>query len=602
MILDKFHSRTFKRQQSNSSSNTNGTCNSTDEDVDMNTTITSEAGSFHSHSNSNSNSNNNSNSNSASTTPSKDEMVSKSKFFSLSPRKKQNKMVQLASLTTKFESPVANPPMSPVQVSNSSNSQPVASNGNSKKSNSNPFSFSSSSSLPYKQPSGKKKTNMFIQRPMSNSKGSSPLLAPSAAPQTPQFLMQNQLPSTPVFETPSSTPVFYKHKYQNSVTSLASSIDDNTPTTAYPPLNFSTPFIQLLLETYQEHCSNPTITPFDDANPPYGVTNIVAKKALKTAIQKNINLTITSNPLELSNNANVLAAIRKKLLDEVKRENVFESRNNSVISLSNVSVSNIGFNNDPTWQQTQQPQQFQQKPFSSQPPIAQMPQPIMNFHEGMVASSPLLHTAFAKNHNENQHLNNNNNFQSNLQYSSYEGFDEDHDMNKNRNELNSAFDPFSGQNGFYNINTNNITNSNGNSNNNNNNNNNNSTNTSRFSSNNHTDLMSPLEPLPQQQQQQQYGMIPPTSASSSNFMRPTFRSRNNSMLSELTRSRSNTTPHYYNPPPSAGSATFNNAASPHNMFFSNVQVHNGSTETSDQKSANPYASSNLKKDTQLSRP
>ncbi|KAL6939952.1 hypothetical protein ACO0RG_003803 [Hanseniaspora osmophila] len=425
---------------------------------------------------------------------------------------------------------------------------------------------------------------MFIQRPMSNSKGNSPLLAPSAAPQTPQFLMQNQLPSTPVFETPSSTPVFYKHKYQNSVTSLASSIDDNTPTTAYPPLNFSLPFIQLLLETYQEHCSNPTITPFDDTNPPYGVTNIVAKKALKRAIQKNIGLTITSNPLELNNNANVLAAIRKKLLNEVRKENVYESRNNSVISLSNVSASNIGFSNDLMWQQQQQ--QSQQKQFPSQAPIAQMPQPIMNFNENIAASSPLLHTSLAKNNNENQQFNNSN-FQSNLQYLSCEGFNDDHDMNKNENELNSAFDPFSGQNGLYN-------------------NNNNSAN--RYANNNHTDLMSPLEPLPQQQQQQQqqpYGMMPPTSASSSNFMRPTFRSRNNSMLSELTRTRSNTTPHFYNAPPSAGSATFNNTGSPHNMFFNNVQVqsshHNGLSETPDPKTSS-YGSSNLKKDTQFSKP
>ena len=145
-------------------------------------------------------------------------------------------------------------------------------------------------------------------------------------------------------------PQFSYDKYNGSTTSLASSINsDITLPTSLNNNILSKQFMNLLIETYQFLCSDPTITPFDTNNPPSGILNRVGKISLQKANSINMeifNNTKYNNQNNNNNNQNVLLSIiRHNLLSEIRKEGYY-SRNVSLVSLPQPSLFNNNNNNN----------------------------------------------------------------------------------------------------------------------------------------------------------------------------------------------------------------------------------------------------------------
>ncbi|CAI4036857.1 hypothetical protein SMKI_16G1540 [Saccharomyces mikatae IFO 1815] len=121
---------------------------------------------------------------------------------------------------------------------------------------------------------------------------------------------------------------------QNSASSLASSVSDfpqnikqhaiynNNPQFS----SFTPQFVGLLLEVYQNTCSDPTVTPFDTANPPSGILNRVAKAAIQQSEVQELDIGCDRNSW-------LLTLVRQRLLQEVRKDG-YLSRNTSLTSLA----------------------------------------------------------------------------------------------------------------------------------------------------------------------------------------------------------------------------------------------------------------------------
>ncbi|CAI4053301.1 hypothetical protein N7582_005689 [Saccharomyces uvarum] len=120
---------------------------------------------------------------------------------------------------------------------------------------------------------------------------------------------------------------------QNSASSLASSVSDfhqsfkqqavynsNSQATSFTPQ-----FVGLLIEVYQDTCSDPTITPFDTTNPPSGILNRVAKVAIQQSEVQQLDIGCDRNSW-------LLTLVRHRLLQEVRKDG-YLSRNASLTSL-----------------------------------------------------------------------------------------------------------------------------------------------------------------------------------------------------------------------------------------------------------------------------
>ncbi|SCV99986.1 LAFE_0B06898g1_1 [Lachancea fermentati] len=139
--------------------------------------------------------------------------------------------------------------------------------------------------------------------------------------------------STPIM-TPTTQPMipymYMNQRKQGSVSSLASSVSDLqfVPSNAARPANgspFTQQFIRLMMDVYQEVCSDPTVTPFDTANPPSGILNKTAKAAVENAEFSGVEI-------GKEKNAWLITFVRQRLLHEVRKDG-FRSRNSSMVSL-----------------------------------------------------------------------------------------------------------------------------------------------------------------------------------------------------------------------------------------------------------------------------
>lgn len=163
------------------------------------------------------------------------------------------------------------------------------------------------------------------------------------------ILMMDEL--TPV-STPTDQVIFNYNSFPEppkcgrtlSVSSIASSVSnfstnhDLNLTSFANHYKLTESFDNLLYDTYQKYQDNPTITPFNELNPPSGVINNVTKEALRIAMEKGIDVGI-----EINNYA--LTIIRQKLIQLCKTNT---SRTNSVTSLTNFPSLNLStrFNSD----------------------------------------------------------------------------------------------------------------------------------------------------------------------------------------------------------------------------------------------------------------
>ncbi|SCU77972.1 LAFA_0A04236g1_1 [Lachancea sp. 'fantastica'] len=142
--------------------------------------------------------------------------------------------------------------------------------------------------------------------------------------------------STPV-STPSAQPImpymYMSQKRQDSVASFASSVSD-LPGSTRPPVStsFSPQFLRLLMDVYQDICSDPTATPFDINNPPPGILNRSAKVAVSRAEEQGVDHGREKNAI-------LISAVKQRLQQEVRQE-VYLSRNSSMVSLPPMPVFN----------------------------------------------------------------------------------------------------------------------------------------------------------------------------------------------------------------------------------------------------------------------
>jgi len=179
-----------------------------------------------------------------------------------------------------------------------------------------------------------------------------------------------------------------KYGRTGSTSSIASSVSNfSTCNNDFSYSNFASHykltdlFENLLLETYLSYQMNPTITPFNESNPPYGVINKVSKDALQKAMDENIEIGIEVNNYSLT-------IIRQKLIQICQqnssttptgsRQNSFQGALNlqtkfnqipsGVSTPNNISTTpmNEYFNFELPPQPPQQQQQLQQ-PFPLQP-------------------------------------------------------------------------------------------------------------------------------------------------------------------------------------------------------------------------------------------
>ncbi|SCU81176.1 LANO_0B02212g1_1 [Lachancea nothofagi CBS 11611] len=155
------------------------------------------------------------------------------------------------------------------------------------------------------------------------------------------FISQNGV-STPV-STPSTQPImpymYMNQKRQDSVASFASTISDMSYSQPGPNKNnassvssFSTQFVRLLMDVYQDICSDPTATPFDTTNPPPGILNRAAKVAIARAEEKSVDYGRERSAL-------LIASVRKRLQQEVRLDG-YLSRNSSMVSLPAMPLFN----------------------------------------------------------------------------------------------------------------------------------------------------------------------------------------------------------------------------------------------------------------------
>ncbi|CEP63561.1 Cip1p LALA0_S08e05402g [Lachancea lanzarotensis] len=150
-----------------------------------------------------------------------------------------------------------------------------------------------------------------------------------------RFGCQNGV-STPV-STPSAQPImpymYMSQKRQDSVASFASSISD-LPGSVRPSVStsFSPQFVRLLMDVYQDICSDPTATPFDINNPPPGILNRAAKLAVSRAEENGVDYGREKNAI-------LISAIKQRLQQEVRQDG-YLSRNSSMVSLPPMPVFN----------------------------------------------------------------------------------------------------------------------------------------------------------------------------------------------------------------------------------------------------------------------
>jgi hypothetical protein len=140
-----------------------------------------------------------------------------------------------------------------------------------------------------------------------------------------------------------------------SVSSIASSVSNFSTTNDLNLTSFANhyklteSFENLLFDTYQIYQTNPTVTPFNEINPPSGVINKVTKEALKIAVEKGIEVGIEINNYSLT-------IIRQKLIQLCKssnQQNGRTSRTNSMSSMNGFPSLNLQtrLSNNPQLQQ-----------------------------------------------------------------------------------------------------------------------------------------------------------------------------------------------------------------------------------------------------------
>ncbi|CAR28444.1 hypothetical protein ZYGR_0S00740 [Zygosaccharomyces rouxii] len=89
--------------------------------------------------------------------------------------------------------------------------------------------------------------------------------------------------------------------------------------------SFTPQFLALMLEVYQNVCSDPTVTPFDSNNPPSGILDRVAKIAVEESENKGVEIGYERNSW-------LLTLIRHRLLEEVHKDS-YLSRSGSAVSI-----------------------------------------------------------------------------------------------------------------------------------------------------------------------------------------------------------------------------------------------------------------------------
>ncbi|EDO17504.1 hypothetical protein Kpol_1058p41 [Vanderwaltozyma polyspora DSM 70294] len=126
--------------------------------------------------------------------------------------------------------------------------------------------------------------------------------------------------------------VYMKNSNQGSNISLASSITDIQPSVKQQQYistmsnNLSQPFVNLLLDVYQNYVSEPSTTPFDYSNPPSGVLNKVAKLSITESQIRNIDIGVEKNNW-------LLTLIRYRLSKEIKNDcNISRTSSNASLS------------------------------------------------------------------------------------------------------------------------------------------------------------------------------------------------------------------------------------------------------------------------------
>lgn len=133
----------------------------------------------------------------------------------------------------------------------------------------------------------------------------------------------------------------------SSIASSVSNFSTNNNNNDFSYSNFASHykltdlFEKLLMDTYLNYQMNPTITPFNENNPPYGVINKVSKEALQKAMDDNIEVGIEINNYSLT-------IIRQKLLQICHQNTVSTptgSRQNSFQGALNLQSK---FNNIPS--------------------------------------------------------------------------------------------------------------------------------------------------------------------------------------------------------------------------------------------------------------
>ncbi|CCH43874.1 hypothetical protein BN7_3428 [Wickerhamomyces ciferrii] len=158
---------------------------------------------------------------------------------------------------------------------------------------------------------------------------------------------------------PPNPPRYGRTGSTSSIASSVSNFSMNNNQNEFSYSNFASNyklteiFEKLLMDTYMNYQMNPTITPFNESNPPYGVVNKVSKDALNAAMNENIEIGIEINNYSLT-------IIRQKLLQLCHKDIVHTpstSRQNSFQGGLNLQSK---FNNIPSGLNTPnniQPQQ-----------------------------------------------------------------------------------------------------------------------------------------------------------------------------------------------------------------------------------------------------
>lgn len=190
---------------------------------------------------------------------------------------------------------------------------------------------------------------------------------------------------------PPNPPRYGRTASTSSIASSVSNFSSSNNNSDFSYSNFASHykltdlFEKLLLETYLNYQMNPTITPFNETNPPYGVVNKVSKEALQRAMDQNIEVGIEINNYSLT-------IIRQKLLQIChqnatttptgSRQNSFQGALNLQSKFNNIPSGFSTPNNISTTPMTeyfnfevppQQPQPQQQQQQQLQPSFETFP-------------------------------------------------------------------------------------------------------------------------------------------------------------------------------------------------------------------------------------